>query len=307
MTATQLQVLADFAEEVGATGAVAVRGAGTRFEVGGPLAPGTRMISAPIGISSYQPEEMTVTVLAGTSVAELHVVLAAAGQRSPLPERGGTVGGALAIGEDHVCSLGRGKMRGALLQVRYVSADGRPIKGGAPTVKNVSGFDLPRLIVGSLGTLGLIAEAILRTRPSPEVARWWSSADADPFVVREHVRGASAIFFDGDSTNVELEGYRVDVAADEGRLRRIGHWEESGGPPVLPPHRWSLRPSDLRSVPIAATGRYVAAIGVGTLFAQRAQPPRDVPNGVRSIVGRLKKEFDPVGRLSPGRDLFGAR
>src|SRR4051812_7469403 len=104
---------------------------------------------------------MTVRVRVGTTVAELHEALRAHGQRSALPERGGTVGGAIAVGHNDLHVLGRGRVRDAVLQLRYVSADGRLITGGGTTVKNVSGFDLPRLMVGALGTLGVLAEAVL--------------------------------------------------------------------------------------------------------------------------------------------------
>ena len=73
----------------------------------------------------------------------------------------------LAVGHSGIRRLGWGPVRDTVLEVRYVSADGRLIKGGGPTVKNVSGYDLPRLFVGSLGTLGIIAEVVLRTRPVP--------------------------------------------------------------------------------------------------------------------------------------------
>ena len=168
-------VLRDFATEVGDTGPVAVAGARTRWSAGGDLHSDARVIDAPGGIAEYRPEEMTVRVRAGTPVAELHAALAEAGQRTALPERGGTVGGALAVGESDFRALGRGLVRASVLQVRYVSAEGRLINSGGPTVKNVSGFDLPRLMVGSLGTLGLLAEVILRTNPIPAVDRWTPS------------------------------------------------------------------------------------------------------------------------------------
>src|SRR4051812_14537728 len=161
------EVLQEFAAQVGESGPVAIEGSRTRWSVGGELASGTRLLRAPAGILEHIPDEMTVRVRVGTTVAELHRVLAEAGQHTALPDRGGTVGGALAVGENDVRVLGRGWIRQSLLQVRYVSAEGRVVKGGGPTVKNVSGFDLPRLMVGSLGTLGLLAEVILRTNPIP--------------------------------------------------------------------------------------------------------------------------------------------
>ena len=93
---------------------------------------------------------MTVTVRAGTTTTELTAALTEAGQRCALPERGGTVGGSVVIGENHPEVLGRGWLTSSVLQVTYISSEGKLIRGGGPTVKNVSGFDLPRLIVGSL-------------------------------------------------------------------------------------------------------------------------------------------------------------
>jgi len=166
-----------FADEVGDTGPVAIEGERTRWELGGESTGEPRLLRAPAGIVDYKPEEMTVQVRAGTTVADLHAALAEKGQRSALPERCGTVGGALVVGENDIRALGRGRVRESLLQVRYVSAEGRIVSSGGPTVKNVSGFDLPRLMVGSLGTLGCVAEVILRTNPIPAESRWFHATD----------------------------------------------------------------------------------------------------------------------------------
>ena len=107
---------------------------------------------------------------AGTTVAEVELALAAHGQRVAIPP-GGTVGGALAVGRSSIRRLGDGPVRDAVLQVRYVSAAGEVVKAGGPTVKNVSGFDLCRLLVGSHGTLGFIGDVILRTRPRAPLRR----------------------------------------------------------------------------------------------------------------------------------------
>ena len=93
-------VLFGFAELVGDADPIAVAGGRTRWDMGGALAEGTRVVEAPTGIVDYQPEEMTITVRAGTTVAELDAALAERGQRSAVPDRGGTVGGALAVGEN---------------------------------------------------------------------------------------------------------------------------------------------------------------------------------------------------------------
>jgi len=157
-----------FADEVGSVGEVTVAGLGTR----GGAVPGVRAVAAPAGIEWVQADEMTVCCGAGTSVDELVAALATHGQTVALPA-GGTVGGALASGASDVRRLGYGPVRDTLLQARYVSAAGEVVKAGGPTVKNVSGFDLCRLLVGSRGTLGFFGEVILRTRPLAQRSQWF--------------------------------------------------------------------------------------------------------------------------------------
>ncbi|HLH45815.1 MAG TPA: FAD-binding protein, partial [Acidimicrobiales bacterium] len=76
--------LLDFAADVGTEGAVAVEGGRTRWSAGGPLEDGARLVRAPDGVVEYHPEEMTVRVRAGTTVADLHAALAEAGQGTAL-------------------------------------------------------------------------------------------------------------------------------------------------------------------------------------------------------------------------------
>lgn len=299
------QALLKFAELVGNDGPVAVRGGGTRWEHGGESSAGTRTMAAPQGIVSYSPEEMTVRVRAGTTVAALHAELASRGQRTALPDRGGTVGGALAVGQNDIYSLRRGTVRSSLLQVRYVSAEGVVVNGGGPTVKNVTGFDLPRLMVGSLGTLGLVGEVILRTNPIPTSGICLSTAGASPFDLYEALLRPSAVLWDGTTTWILLEGHAADLAAERSALARITELTEVEGPPAMPAHRWSLPPSELRRLPLGDVGSFVAVVGVGLLFAERPQPSRTLSDPVREIHRRLKVNFDPAGRLNPGRDHAG--
>ena len=303
---TDSPVLHDFAAAVGDQKRVAVEGGRTRWHNGGPLEEDVELLRAPSGIVDYKPEEMTVGVLAGTKVAELHDLLASHGQRTALPERGGTVGGAIAVGESDHRALGRGLLRTALLQVRYVSAEGRIISSGGPTVKNVSGFDLPRLVVGSLGTLGLIAEVILRTNPIPPASKWLAVTDVEPGRVHAALLAPSAILWDGASTWVQLEGHEPDVESQIAVLRSISgaNVSKAEGPPALGTYRWSLPPSELLALGSGSghdTGRFVAAIGLGLVFAERPQPPRPLAAAVEVVSRRLKENFDPTGRLNPGR------
>lgn len=318
--ATDDASLQAFADTVGAEGPVAVRGGGTRWDLGGPLDPDTQVLAAPSGIVDYQPAEMTVTVRAGTRVAELNQVLAERGQHCALPDRGGTVGGAVVVGENDLGQRGRGTVSSAMLQVRYVSAEGRVITGGGPTVKNVTGFDLPRLLCRSLGTLGLLAEVTLRTNPQPEVAHWLVGEGVDPFAVNDCLLRPGAILWDGDRTWVLVEGIGRDVEAETARLEELGSFDQVEGPPPLPPHRWSFPPRDLRALGGGAhqltggggtspkarpEGRFVASVGVGLVWADQEPPPRSLDPVAATIAARLKHNFDPTGRLNPGRSPGG--
>jgi len=297
-------VLQEFAAEVGDAGPIAVAGGRTRWAVGGPLAADVRVVTAPTGIPQYRPEEMTVRVRTGTTVEELHRTLAEAGQRTALPERGGTVGGALAVGESDLRALGRGLVRTSVLQVRYVSAEGRIVNSGGPTVKNVSGFDLPRLMVGSLGTLGLLAEVIIRTNPIPAVSRWVEVSGCSPQAVLDALLAPSTVLWDGSRLAVEVEGHGPDVDAQIAALDALGSVGDIDGPPPLPDHRWSLTPIEARDLGSGAahdTGDFVAALGLGLVFADRPQPPRGLAPGAAAVAERLKHNFDPTGRLNPGR------
>ena len=291
-----------FADEVGTTDPVAIEGGRTRWELGGPIEGEPRLIKAPTGIVEYKPEEMTVQVRAGTSVAELHAELAAKGQRTALPERGGTVGGAIAVGENDLRALGRGRVRESVLQVRYVSAEGRVVSSGGPTVKNVSGFDLPRLMVGSLGTLGLIAEVILRTNPIPTESTWLQATGVGAQQALDALLNPSAVLSDGESVWVQLEGHGPDVEHQTDVLAALGDFSPVDGPPPLPPYRWSLSPAEAAAFTPPDGTSFVAAIGLGLVFAEASQPDREIEPAAAIIGDRMKANFDPTGRLNPGRN-----
>ncbi|MDG1410764.1 MAG: FAD-binding protein [Acidimicrobiales bacterium] len=295
------EALHAFAVDVGDTDPIAVEGGGTRWQTGGVLHASARLVSAPVGIADYRPEEMVITVRAGTPVAELHAVLSGAGQRSALPDRGGTVGGAVAVGENRLDLLGRGSVRDAVLQVRYVSAEGDVVTGGGPVVKNVSGFNVPKLMAGSLGTLGLIAEVVLRTNPTPPASRWLRAADVDPVAARNAVLRPSSVLWNGSSTWVLLEGHEQDLEHEVIALSSIGEFAEVEGPPDLPPYRWSLPPADAAALHRETVGDFVATIGVGIVHADTAPPKRKLDPSIAVVAERMKTLFDPKGRLNPGR------
>ncbi len=285
--------LSAFADEVGDRDPVTIMGLGTH---GGPV-PGVRVVGAPAGIDWVQPAEMTVCCGAGTMVAELDDALLAHGQCVAIPPAG-TVGGALAVGRSGVRRLGYGPVRDTVLQARYVSAAGEVVKAGGPTVKNVSGFDLCRLLVGSRGTLGFLGEVILRTRPRARYEQWFSGP-VDPEVALAQLYRPVAVLWDGTTTWVLLEGDERDVGAQVGPLDlRVA----DGAPPLPTGGRWSIPPGAFREL----TGEFVVEVGVGVVHHTEPSPPRPVDPEVAALHERLKAGFDPLGRLNPGIDVLTA-
>lgn len=124
-------------------------------------------------ITEYEPADLTVTAQAGVTLSQLEALLKAQGQRLPLdiaqPDRQ-TLGGVIAARANSLRRLSGGSVRDLLLGVSVVNARGQLVKGGGKVVKNVAGYDLPKLYCGSLGTLGLITEATLKVSPLPEAS-----------------------------------------------------------------------------------------------------------------------------------------
>jgi glycolate oxidase FAD binding subunit len=286
--------VAAFALDVGADGPVAIVGTGSR----GGATPGIRTVRAPAGVDWIQPAEMTVRCGAGTPVADLDAALADHGQCVAIPATG-TVGGALSVGHSGIRRLGWGPVRDTVLQLRYVSAAGELVKAGGPTVKNVSGFDLCRLLVGSRGTLGFLADAILRTRPLPAHEQWFCST-RDPWVLLRSLYRPVSLLWDGRTTFALLEGHADDIAAQA----ETNDLTPVDGPPELPPHRWSLPPAELTSLGGDGAGAFVAEIGVGVVHHCEPAPVRNHDAATIGLHARIKSEFDPQGRLNPGVDVL---
>ena len=169
-----------------------ITGLGTR---GGPVQ-GVRSVRPPAGIEWIQADEMTMRCGAGTAVADVDAALAEVGQCAALP-LGGTVGGALSVGHSDIRRLGYGPVRDVLLQACYVSDAGEVVQAGGPTVKNVSGFDLCRLLVGARGTLGFLGDVILRTRPRPTHSQWFTVEVHDPFPTFARLYRPASVLWNG--------------------------------------------------------------------------------------------------------------
>lgn len=284
-------------------------GHGTRFACPEPM----MIVSAPLGIESFVPEEMTVTCGAGTSVDELQVILGEHGQYVNLPVRtqgSGTVGGALGMGEGDVFRLGRGSVRDVLLQAKVMRSSGELIKVGGPTVKNVSGFDLCRLLVGSCGRLGFIVEVILRTRPKPMATRWVKIESADwstVSLISRQVHRPSSLLWSGHDVYICLEGHPEDLAETCADLSRLLSRPVSDAEPSLEDfgYRWVCSPTDMTDVVSASPGECLAEIGTGVVH-HRNPPPVGCSDPVsREIESRLLETFDPGDRLNGGSRIWG--
>ncbi|QEH36690.1 putative FAD-linked oxidoreductase [Aquisphaera giovannonii] len=149
------------------------QGGATAIDYGGPPArPGVLIDTRGLDrVIDYPHADMTITVEAGITAAELATVLAAKDQRLlvevPQADRA-TLGGVFATG---VCGPRRfawGRPRDQIIGVRFVTSEGVEVKGGGRVVKNVAGYDLPKLLTGSLGTLGILTSMTLKVRPRPE-------------------------------------------------------------------------------------------------------------------------------------------
>lgn len=122
-------------------------------------------------IVAHEAADMTITVAAGATLAEVNAELEPARQHLPLdpphPDQI-TVGGLLATDVSGPLRLSQGKARDLLIGIQVVLADGTLVKGGGRVVKNVAGYDLMKLFIGSFGTLGTVVEASFKVRPRPE-------------------------------------------------------------------------------------------------------------------------------------------
>ncbi len=325
--------VAELGATVAAAGSVVAAGGRTQWEVGGPAPAGAVEVAAPAGILAYDPAELTATLGAGTTAGELAEVLGRAGQECPLDARSpaATVGGVVATGLSGHRRLRYGPLRDRVLEVHFVTAGGRVVKGGGKTVKNVSGYDVPRLLVGSLGTLGVITQVTLRCQPLPARASWFATA-GDPLEIRRRAFRPSAILWDGATTSVLLEGHPDDVDAECARAGLDRPVEAPAWP--AGPHRGraSVRPSAVAALGAALAGldgvRWMAEIGIGTvhvaadapaglaaaraaatelggwLLREQGAPALDgfgceLPNA--AVMTRLKEAFDPTGKLGAGR------
>jgi glycolate oxidase FAD binding subunit len=155
-------------------GTVGIAGAGTAAGWAGPLAPVDTVLDTTglTGVVTHNPGDMTVSVRAGTPLQALQAELAPHGQHVSFDAArvadGATVGGLVATADAGPAALVFGSLRDLVIGVTMVLADGTVARSGGHVIKNVAGYDLAKLLHGSYGTLGVLAEVVLRLHPVPE-------------------------------------------------------------------------------------------------------------------------------------------
>jgi glycolate oxidase FAD binding subunit len=167
--------IADVRERILGAGAngttLRLRGGGTKDFYGERLEGEILDLTPYRGIVSYEPSELVISARCGTPVSEIESALAAEGQHLPFepPRFGGqpTIGGVIAAGLSGPGRMHCGGVRDFVLGTRLLDAQGELLRFGGEVMKNVAGFDVSRLLCGSLGILGVITEVSLKVLPLP--------------------------------------------------------------------------------------------------------------------------------------------
>ena len=223
----------------------AILGSGSRSWLGNPLRP-TRIGVSTLqlsGIDEFDEADGVVRVGVGTPLDKLAEKTARSGWWLPIdsPGRGGTVGGALATALCGPRRRGFGPVRDAVLGLDTVLADGARVRCGARVVKNVTGYDMAKLYVGSLGTLGVMERAWLRLRAAPETALVFQAslegavlADALAVARRATTRAITVV----DESLISVGAPRLGRPPTPGKRHRMVAEFAGDGPAVNQDANW---------------------------------------------------------------------
>ncbi|SMC10923.1 putative FAD-linked oxidoreductase [Roseovarius aestuarii] len=226
-----------------AEGPLRIQGGGTR-PIGAPVDGQILSTTGLTGIELYEPGALTLVARAGTPLAEVEAALDAEGQRlafepmdhRPLLNTSGepTIGGVVAANVSGPRRIQVGACRDHLLGVRFVDGQGQIIKNGGRVMKNVTGYDLVKLMAGSYGTLGVLSEVSLKVLPKThmtgvllfeglsdtEAVKALSVALGSPFEVTGGAHLQKGM--DGAPvTMIRLEGFENSVAYRAGELQKL--------------------------------------------------------------------------------------
>ena len=257
-------------------------GGGTRRSFGRPTQCDDVLdLSALSGIVNYEPEELILTVKPGTPLDEIESVLTAKNQRlgfEPQDWRAllgthgtPTIGGAISANANGPATVRFGCARDHLLGFRSANGFGEAYKAGGRVVKNVTGFDLPKLMCGAMGTLGPLTELTFRVFPKSAAKIFMMACDSNAVLrkVASSPLEATALLYADGNAYVRLEGALEEKTA---MLRDLGDFAEveTLPSPVLP-----------------------------------AAPFPPEPPARAALTRAVKAAFDPLGLFNPGRMYEG--
>lgn len=259
------------ARVAGARGPLRIAGAGRRQDYGEPVAAEAALLeTAPLaGVRAYEPAELFVTVGAGTPLAEVAAALRAEGQElaaEPLGDPAETVGGVHACGLAGPRRLSMGSLRDHVLGCQLIDGGGAVLDFGGTVIKNVAGYDVSRLQVGALGTLGLVTELSLRVRGLPP-AELTTALECSAAAALQRANEALAKGMPVAATRWERGVLHLRLAGSEGAVRRARH--ELGGEEVADANARVWEP-----LARLADGRFAAA---GKLWMCALPPLAELP------------------------------
>jgi len=224
-----------------ASGPLRIRGGGTRSL--GAATNGALLETGGLsGISLYEPGALTLVAGAGTPLAEVEAALAAENQRLPFEpmdmrallgiEGTPTVGGMVAANASGPRRIAVGACRDSLIGVRFVDGQGRIVKNGGRVMKNVTGYDLVKLMAGSWGTLGVLTECSFKLLPVPEMQATLVSAAMTPDAGVACMSDALGTPYEVNAATRDTEGrvcLRLEGFSEQIRYRKAALAEALGG------------------------------------------------------------------------------
>jgi glycolate oxidase FAD binding subunit len=218
---------------------VEIIGTGTKRGLGRPVqAAATLDMSGFSGIIAYEPEELILEAGAGTKLSEVEALIAARGQQLAFEppdwsgllgsSHSGTLGGLVCCNLSGPRRIKAGAVRDHILGIRGVTGAGDVFKAGARVVKNVTGYDLPKLLTGSYGTLAALTSVILKVLPAPETEETvvLTGLDDDAAVramslaMQSSCEVSAAAHVPGEAVYLRLEGIEPSVAYRRDKLAK---------------------------------------------------------------------------------------
>ncbi|MDO5605611.1 MAG: FAD-binding protein [Paracoccus sp. (in: a-proteobacteria)] len=296
-----------------ASGPLSVTGGASRLHPGEGC--GTRIdMSGLSGVTLYEPEALTLVARAGTPLAEIHALLAAEGQMlafEPDPRAGSTIGGVAAANASGPRRVAAGACRDAMIGITLVTGAGEIIRNGGRVMKNVTGYDLVKLLAGSRGQLGALTEIAFKTAPvSPARAvlrlsgvdrataiTAMTQALGGPYDVTGAGMlpdGCVILRLEGLAGSVEYRAGTLSAALGGlGAIETVGHDDDFAAlrdfaVPARPDGtalwRIVLRPSQAAAMLAGLPGRAAVDWGGALIWAEAPQGWRpDLPPGARAI------------------------